>query len=293
MTSSPTSSKADEGGLKPFRVEMTEVCGTCDIHGEWKRPVMRMVADKLKGKCPECEKIAEQQKAEAEQRALIGHRKSRKEKNLSRLLEDAEIPRRFRGRSFDNYNATGKEQETVKLRMERYAKNFPAAMERGASMMLLGVPGTGKTHLACSVGNYVINNFGCSVRFVTVFDAIQRVKETYGDNGASERQVMMSFAEPDLLILDEVGVQYGTNFEVVVITDIINRRYSDGKPTIIMSNLTREQIVEYLGSRVVDRMDEGGGGVVVFNWESYRAKVLKDDNLPRGEFRLPDWMKDE
>jgi DNA replication protein DnaC len=102
---------------------------------------------------------------------------------------------------------------------------------------------------------------------------------------------MRSFAQVDLLILDEVGVQFGTEFEKVIITDIINRRYSDMRPTIIMSNLTSDELSEYLGARVVDRMYEGGGGVLAFDWESYRSKVAKDRDLPRGEYVAPAWMQ--
>lgn len=104
---------------------------------------------------------------------------------------------------------------------------------------------------------------------------------------------MQGFTATDLLILDEVGVQFGTDYEKVIITDIINRRYNDMRPTIILSNLDELELCDYLGARVMDRMFEGGGGVIAFGWDSYRAKVAKDEALPRGSYQTPDWMQGE
>ncbi|MGC8384980.1 ATP-binding protein [Pseudomonas aeruginosa] len=77
---------------------------------------------------------------------------------------------------------------------------------------------------------------------------------------------------PDLLILDEVGVQYGKEAELVTLFDVMNARYSACKPSIVLSNLTLEEIEVFLGQRVMDRLRENGGRAVSFNWESERAK---------------------
>lgn len=276
---------------QPIRFEMVDLSGNCQTHGEWTRQAPAMLADKIRGKCPVCEKDAEAERSSAEAAKLQTSAKSLKARKISKLLEGSEIPRRFRGRTFDNYRAEGDAQVHAFTKAKAFAEHFPVAMELGASFVFCGKPGTGKTHLACAIGNHVMQAFGASVAFMTVFEAIQRVKATYGDSTKTESQVMRSFAEVDLLILDEVGVQFGTKYEEVIITDIINRRYSDMRPTLILSNLTSDELSEYLGARVVDRMYEGGGGVLAFDWDSYRAKVAKDKDLPRGEYVAPAWMQ--
>ncbi len=276
---------------QPIRIGMVDLVGSCDTHGEWTRTAPKMLADKIKGKCPVCEQAAEAERTANEAAKLHSGAKSKKARQIMKLLEGSEIPRRFRGRTFDNYRAEGDAQLHALTKAKAFAENFPKAMELGASFVFCGKPGTGKTHLACAIGNHVMKAFGNSVSFVTVFEVAQRVKSTYGDNTKSESDVMRSFAQVDLLILDEVGVQFGTKFEEVIITDIINRRYSDMRPTIILSNLTSDELSEYLGVRVVDRMFEGGGGVLAFDWDSYRSKVAKDKDLPRGEYVAPAWMQ--
>jgi DNA replication protein DnaC len=53
--------------------------------------------------------------------------------------------------------------------------------------------------------------------------------------------------------------------------DVINRRYRDLHPTILLSNLDRDGLRAYLGERSFDRLREGGI-VVPFDWESYRGR---------------------
>lgn len=280
-------------GLKPLRFESVNLTGTCEKHGAWEKTAPSMFAERVKDRCPKCDEEAAQAKQRAEVAAMMATARSKKAKHIEAVFGASGVPRRFRERSFDNYRADGKDQERALLLASRFATGFPAAVELGASLIFCGKPGTGKTHLACAIANHVMREFGNSALFLTVFDAIQRIKETYGGNGASEKQVMDALCQVDLLILDEVGVQLGTNFEEVVITQIINQRYSDMRPTIILSNLDREGLAQFLGQRVVDRVDEGGGGVVAFTWDSYRKKVLKDENLPRGQYRPLDVMQAE
>ena len=51
--------------------------------------------------------------------------------------------------------------------------------------------------------------------------------------------MVAGFIRPDLLILDEVGVQFGSETEKMILFEIINGRYEQLKPTIVISNLAR------------------------------------------------------
>ena len=107
-----------------------------------------------------------------------------------------------------------------------------------------------------------------------MLDAVRSVKETWRPGSEhSERKAIGRFYEPDLLILDEVGVQFGSEAEKIILYDIINGRYERVLPTILISNLPEAELGAYLGDRVLDRMSEGGGVTLAFDWPSKRATI--------------------
>lgn len=68
--------------------------------------------------------------------------------------------------------------------------------------------------------------------------AVRSVKETYAKgSGRTEAQALRDLVDPDLLILDEVGVQFGSDTEKLILFEIINGRYEASRPTIVISNL--------------------------------------------------------
>jgi DNA replication protein DnaC len=44
------------------------------------------------------------------------------------------------------------------------------------------------------------------------------------------------------------------------------------KPTILISNQTKEELAAFVSERVIDRMSDGGGCTLSFTWDSYRSK---------------------
>lgn len=87
----------------------------------------------------------------------------------------------------------------------------------------------------------------------------------------TESQVIADFAGYDLLIIDEVGVQTGTDAESKALFDVFNERYQNLKPTVLISNLDAAGFVQAVGRRIADRVKEDGGEILSFDWESHRA----------------------
>ncbi|EJF3060091.1 ATP-binding protein, partial [Escherichia coli] len=74
------------------------------------------------------------------------------------------------------------------------------------------------------------------------------------------------------LIIDEVGVQFGSDAEKLIMFEIINTRYEYMKPTILISNQSKDELSAFIGERVIDRMNDGGGCTLAFTWDSYRSR---------------------
>ena len=137
--------------------------------------------------------------------------------------------------------------------------------------MFCGGVGAGKTHLAVGIAHRLMEQGRIAV-FTSVINAIRRVKDTYRRDSGGQAQVVAGFIRPDLLILDEVGVQFGSETEKMILFEIINGRYEQLKPTIVISN-HKDALTDYLGERVVDRLREGGGRMLIFDWPSYRRRA--------------------
>jgi DNA replication protein DnaC len=80
----------------------------------------------------------------------------------------------------------------------------------------------------------------------------------------------------DLLILDEIGLQRGTDAERLALNQIVDQRISRFKPTGMLTNLPAgstdgsPSMNSVLGVRIMDRMRSNGGKWISFNWESFR-----------------------
>ena len=144
---------------------------------------------------------------------------------------------RFADKRLDNFAPHAEARGALEL-ARRYADGFGAeAAKSGASLVFCGGVGAGKTHLAVGIAHRLMEQGRIAV-FTSVINAIRRVKDTYRrDSGLSEAQVVAGFIRPDLLILDEVGVQFGSETEKMILFEIINGRYEQLKPTIVISNL--------------------------------------------------------
>lgn len=237
--------------------------GHCETHGAYES---RCYIGEVWSRCPAClEAVNQRETSEAEARAAAARLAA-----WQNRIGQAGIPERFSDRSFDNFVAASEGQQRALRFCRNYADNFDAVRKSGRSAMFIGKPGTGKTHLACAIGLQVMRA-NRTVLFATVMRALRRVKNSWAKGAEeSEGQAIATLTAPDLLILDEVGVQFGTEFERHMLFDILNERYERRLPTILMSNLPVEQASDYLGERIIDRLREDGGGRIVFDWDSHR-----------------------
>lgn len=249
-----------------FGTDKTIKVETCEKHGDFES---RNLFRQLWSGCPACaaeEKVVRDREAEemaANMRHAVWQRK----------LGEAGIPERFHTRTLASYITSNAGQRSAFAFAKEYAECFESAKQAGRSAIFCGKPGTGKTHLAVGIGLHAMT-LGKLVLFTTVQRAVRRVKDSWRkDSQESETDVIDMLVEPDLLILDEIGVQFGSDFEKNLMFDILNERYEKSRPSLLLSNLTAQEVKAFLGERVYDRLREDGGKCIPFDWASHRGSA--------------------
>jgi DNA replication protein DnaC len=249
----------------------------CEKHGAFEQKVTILLGREFASHCPECSRIASEEREAAEEasRAYLARLK------LAEKLGEALIPKRFVSRSLDNYMAASEGQRRALSACRRYVAKFGSETDpesirgSGRCMVLIGKPGTGKTHLGVAIANELLHTTSRTAVYRTVGAILQSIRATYDrSNDRSESDILSSLIRPDLLVLDEVGVskEQPSDFELTTLFAIINGRYEDEKPTIVISNLAGDELAKAMGERCVDRLREGNLIVVPFDWESQRGK---------------------
>ena len=239
---------------------------TCEKHGDYTGKFYT-ITGKVNhgGNCQKCmAESAEKEKLDKESRdtanAIESERRIKESKRAN-----AGISKRNMYKTFDDYICSNEGQTKAKNDCVRYFKEFPS----DKSMIMVGGVGTGKTLLASAGLESIVDHHNCEI--IKTIDLVRELKATWAkDSTQTEEGIIKYFTKLDLLVLDEVGSQFGSDTEKLFIFDIIDGRYQNMKPTILISNLDIDGIKDAIGDRCVDRLREGGGMMVAFNWESSR-----------------------
>ena len=181
------------------------------------------------------------------------------------LMQAAHIPLKYIGQRFV---ATAPDQKAVRAQV-RIFRDFILQERTWAALIMIGITGTGKTLLACEFGQSLIANASRSVRYITAAGMISEIQASYGREGKTEEGEILRFVQYDVLILDEIDAIRSTENANLLLTEIINRRYNEAKPVVVISNQPFDTLSKYVGERVYSRLHENAF-TCAFTWGDMR-----------------------
>lgn len=155
------------------------------------------------------------------------------------------VPKRFQDCSFENWIAWDKTDEELVAELKSGIKR---------NLIIIGGVGCGKTHLMWAYTKQHPDTY-----FIRAKQLIDLIRSQWN----KQLEPFETYASEDakkapLLILDEVGVQYGSDSERVELYDVLNYRWENELPTVLISNNTPDDLHRILGQRIFDRMIDGG-----------------------------------
>lgn len=218
----------------------------CDVHGEFEDKGIPFMDRVIMLGCQVC---AEERKSEEDARQKheddIEAEIKRRE-----FYKNSGIIKRYQGLTLETFSPLPNQSIAYEAAMKFY-KRFNEMSEKGQTLILNGTVGTGKTRLVQALLQSL--GFGEYIRAV---DISRRVRASFSDRGATEETAVQSFVDTPCLVIDEVGVQTKSEHADNLISDIIDRRYGDMKPTVICSNLEEKELAETFGERAWDRLNQ-------------------------------------
>ncbi|MBR0485838.1 MAG: ATP-binding protein [Oscillospiraceae bacterium] len=135
-------------------------------------------------------------------------------------------------------------------RCRQYAANFHP---HASSLLFFGDVGVGKTHLSLSIVTEVLKQ-GYEVIYDSIGNLISRIEHEHFSREKSEEDTLQLLLNTDFLVLDDLGTEFQTQFNLSVVYTIINTRINRNLPTIISTNLNWQQLNEQYQERIMSRL---------------------------------------
>ncbi|BAM61398.1 ATP-binding protein [Streptococcus dysgalactiae] len=215
----------------------------------------------------------------------IEQQKKRREKQMEieRLKRTCFNSMREWSYTFENYQ--GEENQSLMI-AKNFVEDYEKMKKENIGLLFYGSVGSGKTYLACSIANSLIEQYQISVKirnFAQIINELQKSSFDFDKNAYIE-----SLVNTSVLILDDLGIERDTSYAKEQVYNIVNSRYLKQKPTIFTTNLSYDTIqnckdsVEY--QRIYSRIIEMCIPVMVAG-EDFR-KFIQRDKLTRNKDRL-------
>jgi len=181
------------------------------------------------------------------------------ESQTQELEAHAQIPENYRKASFETFRlpkdnpTTQRGLADVMLAVAAYSRNFPANEKPG--LLLIGPPGTGKTHLAVSALRLLIER-GHEGIFFDYQNLLEQIRAGYNEKmGTSTREAYRTALEMEVLLLDDLGAHRVTDWVEDTVTSIVTHRCNHRLPLIATTNLADPE----MGSALVEKTALGVG----------------------------------
>lgn len=203
-------------------------------------------------------------------------------------FDDAGIPARHADSTRSSFQPTTQVHFAVQAAVSKVIDSFSRdGDQRG--LVLWGGVGRGKTHLLVAMVRELVLRHGRTVRFVEFSHLLADLKASF-DSGRGAAELLDPLVAVDVLAIDELGKGRNTEFEGMVVDELVSRRYNAMRPILATTNFAPlpatgrpvanaadaqlgaalPSLIDRVGERVFSRLSETCDFVEI-NGEDYRV----------------------
>ncbi len=165
-------------------------------------------------------------------------------KKVEKIIKNSKMSKRNLSYKFDNFEPNNSNRKVFN-NLKNYSEELLNGIEK-KGLILVGNNGGGKTHLACSIANKLIEN-GIPVIYGTLINLFAELRNSYDTyNNISEMEIIKLYENVELLIIDDLGKEKPSEWGLEKLFTIINSRYEKNLPVIITTNYNQNSLVERL-----------------------------------------------
>lgn len=172
---------------------------------------------------------------------------------------------------FKNYQAINKVTEKARNTAVEYTKAVLTGTQ--VNLLLMGEPGTGKTHLARTIAK-TAKEKGLKVAYIEAVELFNYIRQTFGHD--RHKQILMDeFQNFDLVVIDDMGLETRKIGEVSwTVTEwrlLLEAR--EKKATVLTTNFTEEGLCEVIGKRAYSKLYENSRFIDLYQTEDFRKRL--------------------
>lgn len=165
-------------------------------------------------------------------------------RKVEKIIKNSKMSKRNLNYKFENFEPNTSNQKVFN-NLKIYSEKLVNGIGK-KGLILVGNNGVGKTHLACSIANKLIEN-GIPVIYGTLINLLAELRNSYDtDNDISEMEIIKLYEKVDLLIIDDLGKEKPSEWGLEKLFTIINSRYENNLPVIITTNYNQNSLVQRL-----------------------------------------------
>lgn len=208
-------------------------------------PLDRSIHIFLQNENCNCSKAMEEQKQlqlEKERQLMEELERFRKEeinKKIKQYYGTEFITEQLKRQTLDNF-ITNETNKNMKYVAQRFIQGFGNTKK---GIIFVGKNGTGKTHISVAIANELIKQ-NIPILFGTLTDLTEKYSGSYKDH--TEIELTKLYAKVDLLIIDDLGIEYMNDWMLSKLFVIVNERMKNELPIIITTNYELEQLKQRL-----------------------------------------------